>query len=68
MGLGLFTFLLLGVSSSGGMAQASRSLLFSSPGIAIWSYAFLFAVPVAATLISLITARVTLLRRLGVVT
>ena len=68
VGLGLFTFLLLGVSSSGGMAQASRSLLFSSPGIAIWSYAFLFAVPVAATLISLITARVTLLRRLGVVT
>lgn len=68
VGLGLFTFLLLGLSSSGGMAQASRSLLFSSPGIAVWSYAFLFAVPVAATLISLITARVTLLRRLGVIT
>jgi cell division transport system permease protein len=68
VGLGLLTFLLLGVSSGGGMAAASRSLLFSAPEIAVWSYAFLFAVPVAATLICLITARVTLMRRLGVVT
>lgn len=69
--LGLFTFLLLGLfggSSENGMAAASRGLLFSAPSIAIWSYAFLFAVPIAATLICLITARVTLLRRLGVVT
>ena len=62
------TFLLLGLSSSGGMGAASRSLLFAAPEIAIWSYAFLFAVPLAATLICLITARVTLMRRLGVVT
>ena len=68
VGLGLLTFLLLGLSSGGGMAAASRSLLFSAPEIAIWSYGFLFAVPVAATLICLITARVTLMRRLGVVT
>lgn len=68
VGLGLLTFLLLGFSSGSGMAVASRSLLFSAPEIAIWSYGFLFAVPVAATLICLITARVTLMRRLGVVT
>ena len=68
VGLGLLTFLLLGVSSGSGMAVASRSLLFSAPEIAIWSYGFLFAVPVAATLICLLTARVTLMRRLGVVT
>jgi len=69
--LGLFTFLLLGLfggSSESGLAAASRGLLFSAPSIAIWSYGFLFAVPLAATLICLITARVTLLRRLGIVT
>ena len=68
VGLGLLTFLLLGFSSGNGMAEASRSLLFAAPEIAIWSYGFLFAVPVAATLICLITARVTLMRRLGVIT
>lgn len=71
VGLGLFTFLLLGLFGGGsgsGFADASRGLLFSAPHIAIWSYAFLFAVPVAATLICLITARITLMRRLGVVT
>ena len=68
VGMGLLTFLLLGVSGGGGMAAASRSLLFSAPEIAVWSYATLFAVPVSATLICLITARITLMRRLGVVT
>jgi cell division transport system permease protein len=70
VGLGLFTFLLLGLSgtSGSGLAAASRSLLFSAPEVALWSYAFLFAVPLAATLICLITARVTLMRRLGVIT
>jgi len=73
VGLGLFTFLLLGLvgsgsGSEGGVAAASRGLLFSTPSIAIWSYALLFAVPLAATLICLITARITLMRRLGVVT
>lgn len=71
VGLGLFTFLLLGLFGGGsesGVAAASRGLLFSTPSIAIWSYGLLFAVPVAATLICLITARVTLMRRLGVIT
>jgi cell division transport system permease protein len=68
VGMGLITFLLLGLSNGSGVAAASRSLLFSAPEIAIWSYAFLFTVPVAATLICLITARITLMRRLGVVT
>ncbi|MFO1131767.1 MAG: hypothetical protein U1E16_07150 [Hyphomicrobiales bacterium] len=71
VGLGLFTFLLLGLFGGGsesGVAAASRGLLFSTPSIAIWSYGLLFAVPLAATLICLITARVTLMRRLGVVT
>ncbi|MFN4140582.1 cell division protein FtsX [Aestuariivirga sp.] len=70
VGLGLLTFLLLGLFGGGGvgLASASRSLLFSAPDIAVWSYGFLFAVPLAATLICLITARMTLMRRLGVVT
>jgi len=71
VGLGLFTFLLLGLFGGGsesGVAAASRGLLFATPSIAIWSYALLFAVPLAATLICLITARITLMRRLGVVT
>lgn len=71
VGLGLLTFLLLGLFGGGsgsGFAAASRGLLFSAPSIAIWSYGFLFAVPLAATLICLITARITLMRRLGIVT
>jgi cell division transport system permease protein len=65
VGLGLTTFLLLGIFGGGSMAAASRSLLLSAPRVAIWSYAVLFAVPIAATLICLITARMTLMRRLG---
>lgn len=71
VGMGLLTFLALGLSggeSGSGVAAASRGLLFAPPNIAIWSYGVLFAVPVAATLICLITSRVTLLRRLGVTT
>lgn len=71
VGLGLFTFLLLGLFGGGsesGVAAASRGLLFSAPRIAVWSYALLFAVPVSATFICLITARITLMRRLGVIT
>ncbi|MBC8038786.1 MAG: ABC transporter permease [Rhizobiales bacterium] len=65
--LGLVTFLLLGLTGSkgaGGVADASRGLLFAAPEIAIWSYGVLLMVPVAATLISLITSRVTLIRML----
>jgi cell division transport system permease protein len=67
--LGLLTFLLLslaGPDTGGGVAAASRGLLFAPPGAAIRSYAALFAVPIAATLICLITSRITLIRRLGV--
>ena len=66
--MGLLTFLLLGmtgVEAGDGFAAASRSLLFASPDIAVWSYGVLFAVPVAATTICLVTSRITLLRRLG---
>lgn len=65
--LGLITFLLLGLTGpkgAGGVADASRGLLFAPPETAIWSYAILLMVPVAATLISLITSRVTLIRML----
>lgn len=71
VGMGLLTFLLLGLFGGGsesGVAAASRSLLFSAPEIALWSYGVLLTVPLAATLICLVTARVTLMRRLGVVT
>lgn len=63
---GLMTFLLLGFSSSGpgsgGIAEASRGLLFAPLGISWKSYALLLAVPVIATLISVLTARMTLMR------
>jgi len=65
--LGLVTFLLLGLTGpegAGGVADASRGLLFSAPEIAVWSYSVLLMVPVVATLISLITSRVTLIRML----
>ena len=68
--MGLLTFLLLGfagVEGSGGFAAASRGLLFAPPVIALRSYAILFTVPLAATLICLVTSRITLMRRLGVV-
>jgi cell division transport system permease protein len=67
--MGLLTFLFLGMSGAdggGGFADASRGLLFAPPAVAVWSYGVLFAVPLAATLICLITARITLMRRLGV--
>ncbi|WP_373504160.1 cell division protein FtsX [Aestuariivirga sp.] len=69
--MGILTFLLLGLAGSdggGGFAAASRGLLFAPPDIAVWSYGALIAVPVAATLICLITSRITLMRRLGVTT
>ena len=66
--LGLLTFFLLGLAGTvgaGGVADASRSLLFASPDIVVWSYGALLSVPVIATLICLITSRVTLIRMLG---
>ncbi len=65
---GLMTFLLLGFSGSGpgsgGIAEASRSLLFAPVGISWRSYATLLAVPIVATLISVLTAKFTLMRML----
>jgi cell division transport system permease protein len=65
--LGLVTFLLLGLTGpagAGGVADASRSLIFAPPGTALWNYAILLTVPFAATLISLVTSRMTLVRML----
>jgi cell division transport system permease protein len=65
--LGLITFFLLGLTGAegaGGIADASRGLLFAPPRVAAWSYGILLAVPVVATLISLITSRMTLIRML----
>jgi cell division transport system permease protein len=61
IGLGLLTFLLLAFSGTGGVADASRGLLFSSPGDAAWSYGAFLAVPALATMISLITSRLALM-------
>ncbi len=66
--LGMLTFYLLsltGPEGGGGVADASRSLLFAPPDVALWSYSLLFAVPCVATLISLVTSRMTLMRMLG---
>lgn len=66
--LGMLTFFLLsltGPEGGGGVADASRGLLFAPPEVAIWSYGFLLAVPLIATLISLVTSRMTLMRMLG---
>jgi cell division transport system permease protein len=66
LGLATFFFLsLTGPRGGGGLADASRSLLFAPPESAGYSYALLLAVPVMATLISLVTSRVTLMRMLG---
>jgi cell division transport system permease protein len=63
---GLLTFLGLslgdGNSGSAGIAAASRSLLFAPVDVSWRSYAVLLAVPIVATLISVLTARMTLSR------
>lgn len=68
MALGLLTFFLLsltGPQGGGGLADASRSLLFAPVDSAGLSYALLLSVPLMATLISLVTSRLTLMRMLG---
>ena len=52
------------VAGQSGVGEASRGLLFAPPDIAWRSYAALFAVPMIATLISLVTARIALMRTL----
>ncbi len=65
--LGVITFFLLGLAGTigaGGVANASRDLLFAPPEIAVWSYALLLSVPIIATLICLVTSRWALIRML----
>lgn len=65
--LGLLTFFLLSITGprgNGGIADASQSLIFAPAGLAVWSYGLLLAVPVVATIISLVTSRITLIRML----
>jgi cell division transport system permease protein len=67
VGLGLITFFLLGLSGTmgaGGVADASRRLLFAPPEIALWSYGVLLSIPVIATIICLVTSRMALIRML----
>ncbi len=66
--LGITTFFLLGLvgtAGAGGVADASRGLLFAPLQTAAWSYGALLSVPLIATLICLITSRVALVRMLG---
>ena len=67
VGLGLITFFLLGLTGTigtGGVADASRRLLFAPPEMAAWSYGMFLSVPIIATLICLITSRMALIRML----
>jgi cell division transport system permease protein len=65
MGLGIATFLLMGlVGPSNAVADASRSLLFAPVNTAWKSYGLLLAVPVVAVTIGLLTSRFTLIRML----
>lgn len=66
--LGILTFFLLGftgTAGAGGVADAARSLLFSSSHNTLWNYVAFLSVPLIATLISLVTSRLALMRMLG---
>jgi cell division transport system permease protein len=65
VGLGILTFLLLGFSGTGGVSDASRNLLFSTAGDTLWNYVAFLSVPATATMISLMTSRIALIRMLG---
>ncbi len=65
--LSLFTFLGLGLSGNvenNSVAAASYSLLFAPTGAGYWSYIALLVVPIVATGIALLSARLTLMRML----
>jgi cell division transport system permease protein len=65
--LALVTFLILGFSGTvetNSVAAASYSLLFSPSGTSYSTYGLLLFVPVAATAIALLSARMTLMRML----
>jgi cell division transport system permease protein len=58
----------LGGSEADGLAKAARSLFYMPRGEEKWLLAWFLAVPLAATMIALLTARVTLMRMLGALT
>jgi cell division transport system permease protein len=65
--LALFTFLALGLSGkieSNSVAAASYNLIFAPAGAVYTTYGLLLLVPIAATAIALLSARMTLMRML----
>lgn len=66
--LGILSFLGLafsGTAGAGGVADAARGLLFGTGQRTLLNYAAFLSVPVIATLISLVTSRMALIRMLG---
>jgi cell division transport system permease protein len=67
VGLAIATFFVLGLSGNSadnGVAQASYSLLFAPGNARFWTYGILALVPLAATAIAVISAKLTLMRML----
>jgi cell division transport system permease protein len=65
--LGILTFLALSLSGNeaeNGVAQASRNLLFSTGTTSWTTYLILLCVPISATLIAVMSAKLTLMRML----
>jgi cell division transport system permease protein len=67
VGLAVVTFLVLGLSGSSesnAVAAASYSLIFAPTSNSLWTYGLLLLVPITATAIALLSARLTLMRML----
>jgi cell division transport system permease protein len=65
--LALTTFFLLAISGtadSNSVASSSYHLLYAADGSSLWNYLILLCVPVIATIIALLSARLTLMRML----
>jgi cell division transport system permease protein len=65
---GLFTFAALGLvgeRTDTGLSAATADLLISTPSVAVATYAVFLIVPVAATLLSMVTAHMAVLRQLN---
>jgi cell division transport system permease protein len=65
---GISTFALMGLigapAGNAGLAEASTDLLISAPSVAAATYAVFLLVPVCATLLSLVTAHLAVMRQL----
>jgi hypothetical protein len=65
---GIATFAFLGLigapTGSSGLAAASTDLLIAAPSVAAATYAVFLLVPVCATLLSLVTAHLSVMRQL----